>query len=680
MHTAGLSNKNSLYSLLAALALLAAAVLIYANTLNAPFVYDDDGYIVEDSAMYMVDFDLESIKKAAFEGRPKNRPLPNISFALNFYFGRLSPVGYHWVNIGIHILTAVFLFFFCRDTLALYAGFRKSEPDGPGVNFNKHTTPAALIAFLAALIWLAHPVNSSAVTYIVQRMTSLAVMFYILSLMLYIKGRKSQRAAGAFTGRTAALFLGAALAGICALFSKQNTATLPIFILLYEWVFFQQLKPFNLKQLRVLGILAVIIFAAAGLYYLGGDPVERILSGYGRRDFTPGQRVLTEFRVVIYYIGLFFYPNADRLILDHDYPLSQSLAGPATTIFALAAILACIALAVYRPKRHILLSFAIIWFFGHLVIESTLIPIEIIYEHRNYLPYMMPCLLAAVYLSRLLKKRQWLYIGGMALIILLLGLETHQRNMDWKNLVTFWEDGAVKAPHKFRPHANLGSALLKQGKAQEAAVQLETATRLQPEKPQAVGKKAKTYTTLADALLRQNDPEEAIANYKKALKISPGFEDAVLNIARALIKQDRAEAALDHLKGYLKKHPDKAKLHMTLGDTYIELNNLKKAGMHFKKVLELEPYHTKAYNSLGNILAQQGKRDAAINNFQKAIKYNPESASAYNNLANTLAHAGKLEEAIKNYKKALAIDPGHEGARENMEKVIRFMESRQNRN
>jgi len=670
------SGKSRIFSLLAIIVLITAAVLIYSNTVDGPFVYDDGGYIVEDSGIYMVNFDLESLKKAAFESHPKNRAIPNISFALNYYFNRLSPAGYHWVNIAVHILCAVFLFFFCRDTLVLYSGFHSSETDHAvaAPDYSKKQSTCALIAFFAALIWLAHPVNSSAVTYIVQRMTSLAVLFYILSLMLYIKGRKSQRAAGALTAPAVCFFIGAGLAGVCALSSKQNTATLPVFILLYEWIFFQQLKPFNLKQLRILGVLAVIIFAAAGLYYLGGDPVERILSGYGRRDFTPLQRILTEFRVVIYYIGLFFFPNNERLVLDHDYPLSRSLVDPFPTVLSLAAILACITLALYRPKRHALLSFAIVWFLGHLVIESTIIPIEIIYEHRNYLPYMVPFLLAAFYLYQLLKKYKWLYIGGMAVLVLILGFEAHQRNGIWKDPMAFWRDNAVKSPHKWRPHYNLGHTLFENGRTGEAIAQLKEAARMQPEKPKAAAKKAQTYTVLGDSLFKIGQPEKAVANYLKAQEISPGFDDAVINLARVRLKQDRPRAAIDYLKGYLKNNPDAPKIHMTLGVACMELNRLEKAGFHFQKVLASQPYHVKANNSLGNVLARQGKMDEAIRHFRQAIRHKPEFATAYNNLANALAQSGRFEEAIKNYKKALAIDPDNRGARVNMEKVKTFME------
>ncbi len=678
MDIINLSNRSPILNLLAVIVLIAAAVLIYSNTLDAPFLYDDEGYIVDDAGIYMVDFDLESLKKAALESHPNNRPIPNISFALNFYFGRLSPAGYHWVNIGIHFLCAVFLFFFCRDTLALYSDFRCNELDSPGTdqNSNKNTFNAVLIAFFAALIWLAHPVNSSAVTYIVQRMTSLAVMFYILSLVLYIKGRKFQRAAGTLTSRSIWFFAGAILSGICALCSKQNTATLPVFILLYEWIFFQRLRPIRLKQIRIMGILAVIIFTAAGLYYLGGDPIERILSGYTHRDFTLSQRLLTEFRVVIYYIGLFFFPNAGRLIMDHDYPLSQSLVEPIPTILGLAAILACIALAFYKPRRHILLSFAIFWFFGHLLIESTIIPIEIIYEHRNYLPYMVPCLLTAFYLCQIFKKSRWMYIGMVAVLVLFFGFEAYQRNDAWRDPTAFWQDNAVKSPHKWRPRYNFGNALSKKDKIDAAIPQLREATRMQPEKPKSAAKKAQTYSALGHCWFKKKEPEKAIENYLKALEISPGFEDAVINIAWVRLKQGRPRSAINHLKGYLKNNPDEPKIHMSLGDAYVELNDLKMAAFHFQKALEFEPYHVKTNNSLGNVLAKQGKMDEAISHFQKAIRYNPEFSVAYNNLANVLAESGRFEEAIKNYQKALVIDPGYRDARENMERVKAYMGKR----
>jgi len=660
------------------LLLLTAGILLYSNAINAPLQFDDTGYIKDDPGVHMIDLDLGSLKKAALEGLPRNRPVPNITFAINYYFGRLAPAGYHWVNIIIHCLSSIFLFFFAKDTLLLYAQFRQTNHTGLGnaLNFSTPKNTAAFIALFAAMLWLVHPVNSSAVTYIVQRMTSLAAMFYMLSLLLYVKGRKSQQPGNSLKGRTIIFFAGALLTGICAFASKQNTATLPLFILLYEWVFFQQLKPIQLKNLKVFVAFAVIVFAAAGLYYLGADPIERILNGYARRDFTPSQRLLTEFRVVIYYIGLLVFPGASRFILDHDYPLSHSLITPFPTLISLAAIIALTSLAFYRPRHHTLLFFAVLWFFGHLMIESTVIPIEIIYEHRNYLPLMMPCLLVALYAYKLLQKYKWLYAGILVLVIISLGTQTWQRNAIWQDPVVFARDGASKAPNKFRPRHNLGVNLKDQGRMAEAITVFNQAIEIEPRNPEKKSKKAQCYNTLGLALLKNDEPVRAIDSFMQALKLVPDYHHAEINIARAMIKQGRPEDALTHLSAFLSKHPGVAEAHMTMGDAYVKLQNLQKAAVHFRKTLENKPNHAKAHNSLGNVLAQQGRTQKAISHFRQAIHIEPNFAGAYSNLGNTLARAGRFKDAIKNYEKALAINPEYQKAKGNLKKVKTFMKKK----
>jgi len=658
--------------------LVIAAIVIYADSSRAPFQFDDIGYITKDSAVHMVDFNLESLKKAALEGRPANRPLPNISFAMNYYFGRLSPAGYHWVNIIIHSLCAIILFFFCRDTLALYSRGGESKHLNPGkvsvLDLDDKTV--SLIAFFAAMLWVVHPVNSSAVVYIVQRMTSMAAMFYMLSMLLYIKGRLSQQTFGALSRHSIILFTGAIVSGIFALASKQNTATLPIFILLYEWIFFQNFKPVQLKHIKRIGLLAIIVFLAAGLYYLGGDPLERLFNGYAHRNFSLGQRVLTELRVIVYYISLCVFPGSKRLVLDHDYPLSQSLISPVSTIFSLTAIVMLIAVALYHPKNRTMLFFATFWFFGTLMIESSIVPIEIIYEHRNYLPFMMPCLLVAFYAYRLLYGYKLFFIGILVVASAVLGFEAYQRNAVWQDPVVFAWDGVDKAPNKFRPRYNLGLNLKDQGRMEEAKTALQKALTMKPNKPQPTEKKAVAYNTLGYVLMENNEPEKAIESYSMAIELKPDYRFAIINLAKVMLKQKKPLAAINHLESVLSKHPADAEINLTLGDAYTQINKLSKAAYHFKRALSSAPNHVKAHNSLGSVLAQQGQLDKAIAHFRQAIRIDPQFANAYSNLGNALAKSGRLKEAITSYEKALAINPDYQTARRNMHKVRQFMERR----
>ncbi|MCP4693868.1 MAG: hypothetical protein GY859_37885, partial [Desulfobacterales bacterium] len=206
-------------------------------------------------------------------------------------------------------------------------------------------------AFFTALIWLVHPIQTQSVSYIVQRMNSMAAMFYLLSILLYAKGRTAQTRGGAAPGRgvmhPGVFFAGAFCAWMLAMGSKEIAASLPFVVLLYEWFFFQDLDPRRLKRglPLLVGALALLLFAL--VMYMGAHPFEKIASGYALREFTLDQRVLTEFRVVIFYISLLIFPHPSRLNLDHDFPLSYSLFDPASTALAIGAVLGLIGLAVH---------------------------------------------------------------------------------------------------------------------------------------------------------------------------------------------------------------------------------------------------------------------------------------------------------------------------------------------
>ena len=164
--------------------------------------------------------------------------------------------------------------------------------------------------------------------------------------------------------------MGCVVSGILALGSKEIAATLPVFIFIYEWYFFQKLSRSWIKR-RGLQVLVIVgILAIVSVVYLQSDAGQKKLSLYDKKDFTLTQRVLTEFRVVIFYITLLLFPHPSRLNLDHDFSISHSLIDPLTTVLSMGAIGALIGLAIYLAKKDRLLSFSILWFLGNLVIES----------------------------------------------------------------------------------------------------------------------------------------------------------------------------------------------------------------------------------------------------------------------------------------------------------------------
>ena len=613
--------------------LIFLAISIYSNTLDVPFLFDDNSNILAPSHIRMTEFSVENILGAARHGHLATRPISNISFALNYSLGGKHVAGYHIVNILIHAFCGVMLYYFISLTGAIYPS--------PMIE-------SSMVPFFAAAIWLVHPVQTQTVTYIVQRMNSLAALFFIITLYLYAKGRvlmieslgqrrmtetTKQKGVRTYSLSVTIYFCGAFFSGIMALGSKEISATLPFFIFLYEWFFFQDLRSAWLRRHSVRLIFALLILLLITYAYLGGDPLTKIVSMYGRRDFTMIQRVLTEFRVVIFYISLLFFPHPTRLNLEHDFSLSHSLTDPMTTAVSLMLILACCIFAVMIAKRERVVTFSILWFFGNLVIESSVIGLEIIFEHRLYLPSMLICLMTVGLCFRYMRDKR-ICIAFFSIVVVVFFIWTYNRNKVWKDEVTLLTDCIEKSPGKFRPRYNLGIALAEQGKRPEAIEQYRIALRIDPGY-------ASLHTNLGLELFAQGEGQLAVEHYLEALRIRPGFVMAHLGLATALLTEGK----------------------------------LDQARTHCEQALRIQPSSAPAFNCLGNIYFQQGMVSKAIDFYSKAIRHDATYVEAANNLGVALIHAGRRQQAVQVLKAAIEIRPDYVDAKRNLEKLLRTEKS-----
>jgi len=619
--------------------------LIYSNTFNSPFILDDLSGIQKEPHIRLTGLSLEGIRKAARESLYSSRPMGCISFALNYYFHRYNVMGYHLVNILIHITTGILLYFFLRTTLSIW-----TKQSGQPAN-------ASLIAFFAACIWFVHPIQIQSVTYIIQRMTSMAAMFYILSLMLYAKFRLT-----AEKRKKWVLFAGCALAGILALGSKPIAVTLPPFILLYEWFFFQDLSLSWLKRhpFRLAGML--ILFGLVVFMFLGTvHPVEKIFNGYANRDFTLTQRVLTEFRVVIYYISLLIFPHPSRLNLDHDFPLSHSLVDPFTTLLSIGTITGLMVLAFYLARRERVLSFCILWFFGNLVIESSVIGLEIIFEHRTYLPSMFFFLIIVVLVHRYFKKG-WAVTAFLSLWVILLCSWTYERNRLWGNPVAFARDCAQKSPKKARPQNRLGVMLVRHGRLDDAMACYREALRIEPEFAEA-------HNNLGVALAKQEKLDEALAHYGEALRNRPRYPEAHYGMGVVFAQQQKLDEAILHFTEAVRIDSNYTKAHLGLGVAFAQQGKLDEAMAHLSVAEQITPNNAEVHYNLGLLLDKLGNIDLAMAHYNKALEVKSDYEEVHNNLGTLLAGQGRFDEAIVHFSEALGIRPDFEAARRNLERA-----------
>ena len=360
------------------------ALLAYSNTFHVPFHFDDRPNITQNPNVQIKVFSWDRIERLIkYTYKESIRVFSYFTFALNYYFGGFNVFGYHLVNFLIHIASGIFLYAFLLLTFNL-----------PSLK-EKYGSISYKVALFTSLIFIAHPIQTQSVTYIVQRMASMAGMFYLLSLVLYIKGRLS-------TGWPRVFYFGGmVLSYLLGVFSKENVAILPLFVALYEFYFFQNLDLSPRGKKILLALIAILlVLGIFGFIIWGKRYINVIIEGYAYRTFTMSERVLTQFRIVLYYVTLLLYPHPSRLNLDYDFPISKTILDPPTTLISILIVAGFIGYSIWTAKKRPVISFCILWYFGNLVIESSIFPLEMVYEHRLYLPAVGPFILFSLFVVR----------------------------------------------------------------------------------------------------------------------------------------------------------------------------------------------------------------------------------------------------------------------------------------
>lgn len=406
-------------------------LVAYSNTFDAGLHYDDSVNIIRNKHVHIDSLDWQSIKGTWFAGGKRGdiyhpvlyRPVAMFSFALNYYFHELNVLGYHIVNTLVHIITAIFLFLFIKEILML-----------PKLR-EKYGDYALYIAGLSTFLWALNPVQLTNVTYIVQRQNSLCGMFYIIGMWFYIWAR---------TSKSLHHYVFSGLAIVLAMGSKENAIMALPAIALLEVMFFgmNRKKAILFGSFVVLGVL--LILAVQGPETFSAD---KIVKGYAKRDFTLAQRLLTEPRVIVFYMMLLVFPYHKLLSLTHVVPLSNGLLDPPETLVSLMIIATLLTLAIMKMKNRPLITYCVFFFFINHLVEGTVIPLELVYEHRNYIPsffFFLPLAILVVH-----AYRHWfrhLVIGATALLALFFGYNTYTQNSVWETDLKLWSDVCRKSP------------------------------------------------------------------------------------------------------------------------------------------------------------------------------------------------------------------------------------------
>jgi Tfp pilus assembly protein PilF len=537
-----------------ALILLSILVfLIYSNTFNSSWHFDDFPNIVRNPYLQITDLEPETLYNTFFASNKDGyylqtrlyRPVACLSLALNWYAGQDNLAGYHLVNLMIHMVTAFILF------LTILNLFKSSNLKG------KYEGSQYFVALLSAVLWATNPVQTQAVTYIVQRMASMAAMFYILAIYFYIKGRSQST-----HWKQYSFFLACLLSFGCALGSKENTATLPVAIILLEIVFYQDLGCARTRR-RIGWIAAgtgLGVLVLGVLFFFQGEPLG-FLKHYAERSFSPWQRLMTQPRILVFYLTLIFYPVPTRLSIEHDVVLSTSLIDPWTTLISILLILSLIGVGISQIRKRPLLSFGILFFFLAHAVESSIIGLELIFEHRNYLPSLFIFFPVAAGIKWVLdyyrdRKRTMhaVIVSFVTLLIMGLGIGTYVRNIAWASEKTLWEDALQKAPNSKRPYHNLAWGYYwKIGLHDKAIEMYEKSLSFQTHSGIS---QARAINNIGNIHFIKGDLHKASRMFDEAHRRYPHYALFQLNSAKVKIKTGEWHTALVLLDKILSKAPD----------------------------------------------------------------------------------------------------------------------------
>lgn len=619
------------------LALGCAAVIvgvvaaIYARTWQGPFLYDDVDAIAGNASLRHLATAFSPPAGTTASGRP----VFNASLALSFALGGGQVWAFHLGNLLIHAGAALLLFGVVRRTL-VHLGRADALP----------------VAFVSALVWAVHPLQTESVAYMVQRAEALMGLFLLLSLYGFVRWAQAGRRAPGWAILSVVAALG-------AMGSKEVGVVLPVVLFLYDWTFFGGGVREILRRGRAVygGVVACwlpLAFWVAGTGGRGGT------AGFGS-TLRWWDYLLTQFTAVVHYARLAVWPYP--LVGDYGWILARD---PLQIAFCGALVAGAAAASVHLIRRRSPWGFLGAWYLVILAPSSSVVPVstEVIAEHRVYLSLAALTVgLCAAASARW--GRSVLLVAGMT-VATLLAVVSFERTRVYDSPLDFWGDVVAKVPGNAGAWNNLGNVRLEAGDRRGAIEDYLRSLALVPTYAYA-------HYNLANALAADGHPAEAVEHYERALDFRPDDASIHFNLGNALARQQRWYPAAAQYREALRCDPSRTDARYNLGDAMVRVGNLPEAEAAFAQVVRERPASADARVNLGSVLAQEGRAADAETHFREALRIDPTAADVHNNLGGILAGEGHLAEARAEFEAALRLRPDFAEARQNLARVEALM-------
>ena len=576
-------------------------LFIYVPSLRGAFILDDYTGIVDNVYIRTIS------DPATLYFYSPGRFITYLSFALNYQIAKLDTFSFHLTNVFIHILTSLLVF-----TIASQISGKKD----------------VRYAVIASLIFLTHPLQTQAVSYITQRTASLTAMFYLLTIVLFVRSSL----------KFSLTYILALLSALTAFFTKEISYTLPLVLALVSVITFKN-KPWRRIAGTVAPFFVILIMVFFNVAYTP-RLASAVLAIKDPSHTNPLQSeyIYTQIRAVSTYFKLLVFPAG--LTIDHDFPVKTTLFDQEVLISGLAIVIALWA-AIVLAGRHNMVTFGVLFFFLTLSIEA-LVPLEdVLVEHRMYLPSVGAFLVYAyIVMSAFAQLNTKLPVIVIITHVIVLSFLTFSRNRVWESEFSLWSDAVAKAPQKARPHANLGVTYKIRGDTTKALEEYNKAIQLNPAH-------IKSYLNSAAIFINAKEPDKAFEIYQKGLEKNPHNETLLLELSKFYAANGKTEEAKKLVESELGQVSKKSILYFARGMLYLEDKNYQKAAELFLQAIQDDPVFVEAYAILADTNLLTGNLGDALVYYNRAFSLYPYHKGALINRGKLYLRQNSIQAAKK---------------------------------
>ncbi|MDR4507339.1 MAG: tetratricopeptide repeat protein [Candidatus Brocadiaceae bacterium] len=679
-----MQTDKSQSSIIVIFTLVALSVITYINCLPNQFVYDDTSTIVgnrfiEQWGNLKLFFTQDYFK---YSGELTFRPLVTLSYFVDYSLWGKNPMGYHLVNVLLHTMNVVLLYFLIRVCLCHCSNSFLMKTTFSPVNGPSYSG----IAFVVCIFFAVHPVVTEVVNLVSYREDLIATAFLIASLLCFFcyreRGIANSLSVSIQRGSVWCSVI-ALVAYFLALFSKESSIVLPALIVVFDLLFYTDTRNENATSLQkndrrwkrflrivcspfFLGYLGISAFYLILRFIVFHSPDEKFVYPEGSIFVT----MLTTTKVLGRYILHMFLPfniNADYHVLFLKSPFMLSFIIP---FFLLVAILV-IALRLIKgidcpsdglgrekaalPKKNRIVFFGIAWFFISVLPVLNIVPLANIMADRYlYFPIIGFVLVIAVILAHL---RITIKLPLIISLVIFYCVITVAKNNLWRDEFSLWTHSSRSTFCSFTTYNNLGTQYKKKGYPDAALRCYDKAL----EKADEVGftKYAAVYYNRGNVYEQKGLLEQTVAAYNKAIRLKPNYKEAHNNLGKVYFTRGQYDNALKEYQAAITIDPDFAYAYNNLGVLYNRIGKQDKAKAVYEKALIIDPHYADAFYNLGNIYETNGQYDLALKEYRFALKADPSRAHVHNNMGAIYDRKGLLDEAVVEYQQAIQIDPSY---------------------